>query len=647
MFSYTEEKNKFEKWGEPAFRRKVIIHTNGQPVGVISGDYYAKDGTPAVDRWHGDKPLCVEFYSENLGTYFRTEHIDFARTVAEGKKIFADWYKTHHSEIPKSNVRALPASPDNEFFPTPSALAGRMANLIHWDKVTTLLEPSAGKGDLVDCARKCAQSESRTFREEYSLTHVDCIEKDPNLRLILKGKNYRVVSDDFLGYFTMKHYDAIIMNPPFSNGDEHLLKAISMQKDDGGQIVCLLNAETIRNPYTQRRKVLQQKLAEYNARIEFIEGAFARAERKSDVEVAIVYINIPTPVRESEIFKRMKMAEKIKLDEGEVTDLVAGDWMDQLITAYNTEAKLGVELMREYNALAPYIMSGTSEYASPLIQLAVGRDRVDRATSKTVDSYLCNLRSKYWELLLSRRELTEKMTSALQREYHEKIREMRDYDFSRYNIQQVMMEISSQLSHGVEESIYKLFDELSAEHSWYPECANNIHYYNGWATNKAHKVGMKCILPINGFYTKYDGKKKLEAREFAQQIGDLERSLNYLDKGETSAFLDPERIAETAEAMERTTMNFKFFSATFYKKGTCHIKFYDEASVLIDRLNIFAARNRQWLPPDYGKKGYNDMDEESRAVVDSFQGKEAYEKVMANPSNYLFAPSNSLLMLEA
>ena len=39
------------------------------------------------------------------------------------------------------------------------------------------------------------------------------------------------------------------MNPPFSEGDKHLLKAINIMKN-GGQIVCILNAETIKNPYS-------------------------------------------------------------------------------------------------------------------------------------------------------------------------------------------------------------------------------------------------------------------------------------------------------------------------------------------------------------------------------------------------------------
>lgn len=59
---------------------------------------------------------------------------------------------------------------------------------------------------------------------------IDCVEINKDLRNCLKGAGYRVVGDDFLTYSTMKQYDLIVMNPPFSNGDAHLLKALKMQQ---------------------------------------------------------------------------------------------------------------------------------------------------------------------------------------------------------------------------------------------------------------------------------------------------------------------------------------------------------------------------------------------------------------------------------
>lgn len=60
---------------------------------------------------------------------------------------------------------------------------------------------------------------------------IDCIEKDKNLQHILRGKDFRVIHDDFLTFDSMKEYNVIIMNLPFSEGDKHLLKALQIQKD--------------------------------------------------------------------------------------------------------------------------------------------------------------------------------------------------------------------------------------------------------------------------------------------------------------------------------------------------------------------------------------------------------------------------------
>ena len=48
-----------------------------------------------------------------------------------------------------------------------------------------------------------------------------------------------------------------------------------------------------------------------------------------------------------------------------------------------------------------------------------------------------------------------------------------------------------------------------------------------------------------------------------------------------------------------------------------------------------------WLPPTYGKARYEDMDQESRRVVDEFLGKDHYDKVMANPGSYIIDASKS------
>lgn len=121
---------------------------------------------------------------------------------------------------------------DNKnFYPTPGHLIDKMLSGLEFDRIHSILEPSAGKGDIVEALKK--EEGRRTHYYTKVTFDIDCIEIDQNLQHILKGKNFRVVHDDFLTYNTMKEYDLIIMNPPFDNGCKHLLEAIEMQTRNG------------------------------------------------------------------------------------------------------------------------------------------------------------------------------------------------------------------------------------------------------------------------------------------------------------------------------------------------------------------------------------------------------------------------------
>lgn len=205
---------------------------------------------------------------------------------------------------------------DVGFYPTPPELVKKMLSGVKWHLIETVLEPSAGKGNIVYgiLERIYDQRRSRYYNKgEFMDIKVDCIEIDPNLRSILEytfmgkkahdeyyderrkyremrydektpeieaaeeeicklcsiydSKSVRIVGNDFLNFVTHKNYDLIVMNPPFEFGTEHLLRAIQLQEQNGGDIICLLNAETIRNPYSKIRKILQKNSR--NMRLKF------------------------------------------------------------------------------------------------------------------------------------------------------------------------------------------------------------------------------------------------------------------------------------------------------------------------------------------------------------------------------------------
>ena len=189
-----------------------------------------------------------------------------------------------------------------------------------------------------------------------------------------------------------------------------------------------------------------------------------------------------------------------------------------------------------------------------------------------------------------------------------------------------------------------MYDRLTEEHSYYPECQKNRHYYSGWKTNKAWKIDKKVILPCYGVFSSWDGRPY--AHEAYSTLADIERILNFFD-GNMSAEVDLRTTIETYFHNGITkNIQTKFFKATFYKKETVHITF--TCPDLIDRFNIYAAQSRGWLPPCYGKKTYEAMSDEEKTVVDEFQGKEKYEEILKKSDYYLQDPvKNDVLRLGA
>lgn len=178
----------------------------------------------------------------------------------------------------------------------------------------------------------------------------------------------------------------------------------------------------------------------------------------------------------------------------------------------------------------------------------------------------------------------------------------------------------------------------------------NIHYYNGWATNKAHYINKKVVLPCYGVFSDYSWSKDvIKVYEAYNRLADIEKALNYLD-GNMTADVDLWNTLERANACGQTRkIPCKFFNVTFYKKGTMHIQFTNLE--LLDRFNIYCGKDKNWLPPSYGKKKYEDMSTEEQAVVDSFHGDntpgsgvQQYERILEKASYYL-APATQQTML--
>ena len=170
------------------------------------------------------------------------------------------------------------------FYPTPPEVAEKMLAKVGKLYERSILEPSAGKGDLADAAVGKLDRYYNRCREV-----VHCIEIEPELQAAIRGKGYPLVGTDFLTFWPDEKYDLIIMTPPFANGEAHLLHAWEIL--DHGDIVCLLNEQTLLNPCTENRKLLAT-IIEQHGEVEHLGSCFAKdAFRSAQVCVSMVHLH--------------------------------------------------------------------------------------------------------------------------------------------------------------------------------------------------------------------------------------------------------------------------------------------------------------------------------------------------------------------
>lgn len=146
-----------------------------------------------------------------------------------------------------------------DFFPTPAHVAQRMARLANIREGTRVLEPSAGNGNLADAAKAEGGQ-------------VDVIEISSQLRDILTAKGYTVVDHDFDGFTPDKPYDAIVMNPPFSNRQDaaHIMRAFGMLA--GGGTLAAIAGEGVFFGKDQKAVAFREWLEQHGADVEPLEA---------------------------------------------------------------------------------------------------------------------------------------------------------------------------------------------------------------------------------------------------------------------------------------------------------------------------------------------------------------------------------------
>lgn len=136
---------------------------------------------------------------------------------------------------------------------TPPELAKELVALAGVRKDSRVLEPEAGIGNIADVAKEVTD-------------HVDCIERMTDFCAILKLKKHNVIGNDLLTAETAPIYDAVVMNPPFSEECEHIKRAFDFLRP-GGSLVAVCSS-SIQWKSTRKYEQFRDWLSEHTHSID-------------------------------------------------------------------------------------------------------------------------------------------------------------------------------------------------------------------------------------------------------------------------------------------------------------------------------------------------------------------------------------------
>lgn len=490
---------------------------------------------------------------------------------------------------------------DKEFYPTPDHVIRKMVQPYIESKdglrKMQILEPSAGNGAILDYISK----ERTTYSYwQADKANVYALERNAELQLVLQGKGYKMLGDDFLSYQPLHSFDLIIMNPPFSNGDEHLLHAWEIMRT--GDIVCLLNAETINNPYTQRRQLLK-KIVEQNGSVEMLGNCFANADRRTGVEVALVRLH---KEQEDSRWKinfgseaRMEGSPDFAQAVASGSELAINDKLGSYLHAWAKAQEAAVEFIKARKKLDFYV---TAFMSTEEVSKLVGEQLRAMQGSSTdmqaaYNAFLNVAKSKAWREIIANLGMDKYMTANLRKSFDQFCEAQGAYELNRENIYKLVQFVCLNTNQIMKKAVADVYDMFVKFHK------DNAVIQEGWKTNSPFKVNKKVILPYfvetswgSTYYVSYD--RFDEYRDIDKVMcyltGTPYEQLNTLtEEALERKRQNPYRFEDTLTPKDYKYLSLPkaigmvkvgdsslhesaFFQFRCYKKGTLHIIFKDD-----------------------------------------------------------------------
>ena len=485
-----------------------------------------------------------------------------------------------------------------DFYPTPDEVIEKM--LMNVDIIgKTILEPSAGKGNIVD------------WLKAHGAARIIACENDPNLKKLLDDK-CEFLTDDFLAVTAeqISHIDVIVMNPPFSRGAEHILHAFEIAPA-GCTIVALCNDSNFERGwhYEKNRELIET--VELYGQKEHLGDVFLTAERRTGVHVALVtlYKDGTGENEFKDYFFSQYDEDMVNMNERE--GIMQYNLVRDLVNRYVTAVKLfdeTLEAANKINEAARYPDAGVYDYVP--IQFGTIRRSPGSETAVTINhqQYKKELQKYYWRIIFKKLKMEKYATRELKNQINKFIEQQSHVPFTMANIYRVIDIVIQTNGQRMNTALLEAFDNICSF------SAENSTAGPKWKTNANYMINRKFIVPYlcEGYRTTYSGshmwnmrkgkesypKVHIDSRSSVDQMEDVCKALCFIT-GNNYDWVEPLCDHHQKEDWG-TWFNWGFFRCKAFKKGTMHFEFLDEDVWM--KFNQKVAELRGWELP---QKNFN------------------------------------------
>jgi hypothetical protein len=353
-----------------------------------------------------------------------------------------------------------------------------------------ILDPSGGKGDLLQAAKAIAEGCEEEFlkyekgeniplygRGENELPYAIkrsnkhkwfAIEQNHDLCAILEDHNYPVIDHDFLSYSGQRQFDLILMNPPFSNADEHFLKTFEIMRE--GKIVCLMNKETYDNPYTKLRRAVKTLIDKYSfAPVKYLGNCFKDSERSTNVEVICVYVERKAKSGMFDPFDGFQSSDNKQkqyfIDEQNLDNQVMrSDFVDAMIDTVESMNSAYIEWIKATKRLQFYYKPLQGSHSRDINEMAwkTYSDYDNKTDSRKFNAFVEQTNELAWNKIFGDIKMQDIMTSKVRQNFEKFKKQQGCLTLSRKNVFELFDMLLMNKKQILEQNLEEVFETMTS-----------------------------------------------------------------------------------------------------------------------------------------------------------------------------------------